>query len=1056
MGIYDAIKQLESSLAIAEKLVGSYGTVSTPAGLSPTILQAISELTKDREYYATKAAMDADLVPADRVMAEVMADPVADNNRLYIKQGTSGTGAWLASSVDRIESVRNLFQSLSQYTGNLLDDAQFENDSTSVWTRINGMSIQGIVDVTTPIGMKALHAQLAPSNGVLVTADSYLNLATPFGPITDADTIHIGAFLSVSELPSRLGFYVHSGIGTPEYEIKNVTEGLRVGEFVWLSASFSIKTDATQLVFGLYGEADSAIDLHMTGFTFKTEKMGPLVGFEPNLYREIDRRIATGITSVAPQIDMLAKQMAWSHTEKINALLQAGEDGYPDNIFSTYFTNPTGSKGAAVVSPPADAPVSSDLLPQWLEYSWNDDQHEKKFDISSNIASGLSDLKVAFWLNMKQFNDLGGENVGIYDGAGWREFEVADLGSHTITPHPDNQNVTCLISAVDGNYAHIQLRWSEYGLFNGAVMVRFKGGQFESGLVGGAGTLQIGNVVVCKGTLPVHPYEVINKLSPGTTLSKAKAYTDAKIISDITAAVDAALAASVETLVDSRVATAVPVEVAGVMLPRVYGSKVQRFLKKARDHRSGRNISRPPKIVMIGDSITGGAWAEGFKSWLCGNFNIPLENFEIHWYGGYSIAPMLPFVDDVLVHGNPDLVLFGEFESSGPEDAYLHMVEHVIKLVRDRTTADIGIYTWSMSDTTAQAYIDGTPLTDNTNYQLFNWYRDIARVYNCELIDFNQALKIAIDNGATVASLGMSGPHLSTDAYNSVFLPEIKLHFGTSDNQENLHTPYPLEGKETLDYFISTMMEEGYPRNIALADEAQWYVFFRRWLRSETNAAIITVSLADAIGFELYHQGGYASLFIDDGGGYKAPSALAYRGKPLQYASEIVSTTYASNWDSWRMKRPFKKCVVTGNVLANGELISGQYTIVVTNVQLDGDSQMVTCDLKDPSGTVLSTFVVGQTAVTAGNLHFPLTYNTEENFLLSTADVDDWGVATNSNFIVGDEYEFFIHNNWVDTISEADTTESHVATTFGLERGDHTLKITVTDWLNLVAIKVLH
>ena len=105
MTIYDDIKTLEESLAIAKKLVGEFGTVTTPAGTTPTILQAIEDLSVNREYYATKALMDADLAHVENVQAEVMADPVADNNRRYIKVGASGTGSWSAGSVDRLTTT---------------------------------------------------------------------------------------------------------------------------------------------------------------------------------------------------------------------------------------------------------------------------------------------------------------------------------------------------------------------------------------------------------------------------------------------------------------------------------------------------------------------------------------------------------------------------------------------------------------------------------------------------------------------------------------------------------------------------------------------------------------------------------------------------------------------------------------------------------------------------------------------------------------------------------------------------------------------------------------
>jgi len=434
---------------------------------------------------------------------------------------------------------------------------------------------------------------------------------------------------------------------------------------------------------------------------------------------------------------------------------------------------------------------------------------------------------------------------------------------------------------------------------------------------------------------------------------------------------------------------------------RTYGANLRRFIKKARDWRSGKRFAQPPQIVMIGDSITGGSWAEEFKTWLCAAYNIQLEFFEIHWYGGYCIERLLPFIEDVLIFPNPDLILFGEYEDPGNTNERLMIIENIISLIRDRTTADIGIYTWSMTDTIATDYVtDASTLIDNSQYQDFNWYRDIAATYNCELIDFNQALKNALDAGGSVDSIWSDGPHLSTAGYDSVFLPEIKKHFPVSDDQLALNMPYPLRGKEEMIYLDQTKRMDLFSGAEKITATGTW-TDMDGLLTSTVAGNTVEVELTDITGLEILHGDlANADIAIKPAGGtYAAPSTLQLNGRPLQYCTEITSVTYADNWDNWRLKRPFMKGTVETNILADTYIKSGRYTIKVISLGPD------TCEMFDPDGVSLGTFVVGAAFNPTGGLNFPAIYNGEENYIAQAA------------FVVDDLYEFYICNNWCDQLS---------------------------------------
>jgi hypothetical protein len=67
---------------------------------------AESAVSSNMRGYATKAALDADLTPADGILALVTNDGVAANNGTWRKAGASGAGSW-TQAVDRVSSVES-------------------------------------------------------------------------------------------------------------------------------------------------------------------------------------------------------------------------------------------------------------------------------------------------------------------------------------------------------------------------------------------------------------------------------------------------------------------------------------------------------------------------------------------------------------------------------------------------------------------------------------------------------------------------------------------------------------------------------------------------------------------------------------------------------------------------------------------------------------------------------------------------------------------------------------------------------------------------------------
>jgi hypothetical protein len=86
---------------------------SVAAAISDQFL-SLKTMIQGRQSFATKAVMDADLAHVEDVIAEVWNDPVRENNGLYGKLGSSGSGSWLKSSFDDYSSVLSGVQQLEK------------------------------------------------------------------------------------------------------------------------------------------------------------------------------------------------------------------------------------------------------------------------------------------------------------------------------------------------------------------------------------------------------------------------------------------------------------------------------------------------------------------------------------------------------------------------------------------------------------------------------------------------------------------------------------------------------------------------------------------------------------------------------------------------------------------------------------------------------------------------------------------------------------------------------------------------------------------------------
>ncbi|MCX6232743.1 MAG: SGNH/GDSL hydrolase family protein [Bacteroidetes bacterium] len=477
----------------------------------------------------------------------------------------------------------------------------------------------------------------------------------------------------------------------------------------------------------------------------------------------------------------------------------------------------------------------------------------------------------------------------------------------------------------------------------------------------------------------------------------------------------------------------------------IYGANIQGVLSKLMAYKTGMLGGKPIRINVLGDSITGGIHMELWKAWMETEYELPTDAIEIHWYGGYAIETMMPFIDN-LIADNPDLFIYNEYENYGNTLTHL---ESIIQLLRKYTTADIAIGTWSISPAELRLRIANSyGGTGNSNAMDYN--RSLARKYNCELIDFSRSVinytNLQILNGTPLETVitdlygvGNESVHLSSDGYTLTMFPEFKKHFGRLNENNNM--PYVINKEEKILFADSIIYDNLNNKDLTIDPS---FILAANNIYTTTADAELVIPIKDAIGFELFLEDagtGNVDITVKKEGesSFVAPSTLRNNTYPLQFATEIVSITYATNADQWRMKRPFMKCVVTDNILANGVLKSGQYKIVVTDVTLDEDlHQVVTCIVKNPAGVQIGDeFIVGESNVTIGNLYFPLKWNGSNNWIIDDSSTDNWGVPANGNYTEGDEYEFYIKSNWIDTFDKTNVYQR----VFGFERGNYDVKL---------------
>ncbi|NRA51133.1 MAG: hypothetical protein HRU12_18555, partial [Phaeodactylibacter sp.] len=433
------------------------------------------------------------------------------------------------------------------------------------------------------------------------------------------------------------------------------------------------------------------------------------------------------------------------------------------------------------------------------------------------------------------------------------------------------------------------------------------------------------------------------------------------------------------------------------------------------------------KIVFLADSILFGesGAAAKLRSWFNQTFGIPEENVNLNGcWGGYTNAEYLRLVEQSVIAPDADLVIISEVGAQ-------QMKEHIVKLIREKSSADIVIGTW-------------TKYTNDPQFETLAQYdqlRDLAHRYDCELWDINALLVRAIADGDEAAlyrdvlHLSETGAQFVADDFKKRIVNDrFYNEFNKADTKREViqiapDFRIPLAGLS----YSGSWVGSGTP-GTSLSS----------FIESSSSGDYIEIPFTGT-GIEvLFDSDNSAShTILLDGA---APSTHTKAdGSNLEYCTQIVEKVSVNA--SWQFHRLFK-AEVTAPFLTNNE-DSLEFEIEVTALQRDGGTNEITgidytLRVNDGGWTVLGTGNINTDATFTirgtGQVTMPSeVFGLPNWFEASSGDPNEPTVG--ALFAVGDTMKFFALKNWKNTF---DSGDGYLAIK-GLDRGSHTLRITKAD-----------
>jgi hypothetical protein len=438
------------------------------------------------------------------------------------------------------------------------------------------------------------------------------------------------------------------------------------------------------------------------------------------------------------------------------------------------------------------------------------------------------------------------------------------------------------------------------------------------------------------------------------------------------------------------------------------GSKLQRFYSKV----NSSNVFKDEtiRIVIWGDSLLN-IYIATLKAFL--NATYPektIEYKEVHQGGtgsNYHISMLWESIN-----WNPDLIMCFEHEGFGIQG---EIEETVFKLIKDKTSSDVVLIPWSIT-LSDMAYLH-LPIQDipawknSASYKIRQWFSAMASKYNFLMIDWNlTAIRDLMKGTITPSDLHADAVHYSNLFYSNYSHPVIQSHFSElhlgehynhhfGDYFRSIYFFEPLILPDVSDIEINGTWSD-VAVNLDKTSVAAESSDSNAWMKAKING----------IGFELAYFGHYTAqigLFIVVDG--------------VDTPLSTILKDYATSPNNSQVG-PYKVIVDT-NILSNNET-QREFRITMTSATAY-TLRDVTNSTDIRTGCLISQDEVF--SVTGGQLTIPANY----------AKITNWrGTIAN-----GQTYTFYVRKNWYDTIDVTATSLTHVIRVFGLERGEHIIKV---------------
>lgn len=411
------------------------------------------------------------------------------------------------------------------------------------------------------------------------------------------------------------------------------------------------------------------------------------------------------------------------------------------------------------------------------------------------------------------------------------------------------------------------------------------------------------------------------------------------------------------------------------------------------------------RITLFADSIfASSSMKQDVVDYFNDTWGIPEANIEVNCcWGGYEVTSYLPCLDGSVINPNVDLFIF----SDAP---YKEIRDQMVALVREKTNADIMIGTWTINPT--------------MGYLRYNYCVDLAKKYQCELLDINGLLLRKYQDGELTPLLtSPDSVHLSAEGADYIFADFIK-HFESTRYYNEYVNPDSI--RENIIYLGAEKMFAVF----GITFNGTWSALTDGTAARSSTATDYIEFTFTGIGFELLFASNVVqnvhNVLVDSA----APSAYVSSGRYLEYCTQIIGKTQTQA--SWWTHRLFAAQITAPFMTNTEDEVEFEITIG-TPVRVGGVLTELPYTLRQGTDVLGTGDIFTDAAFTfrtTGEITIPALVYGVPNYI-------EWGDPY--LFTEGDTMQFFARKTWKDSIDTNTETFLRVA---GLARGEHTVRIT--------------